>query len=250
MTYQDMDNLERNLKEAGRALPYPPTPALAGQVMLRLSQGVRPGLFSRRWARALLTVLILLAVLMLLPPARAAILDFIQIGVDRILLVTPTPPAKATPVATILPSQLDLAGETSLPEAQSRLDFLILLPTYPKDLGAPDHVYLQDTSNPMLVLVWLDREQPERVRLSLDEIPPDNWGLLKIEPPVVEETSVNGQPAVWAEGPYMLQISSKEFVMKRLIEGHVLIWTQGELTYRLETEVSLAEAIKIAESLR
>jgi hypothetical protein len=187
---------------------------------------------------------------MLVPPARAAILDFIQIGVDRILRVTPTLPALATPVATNLPSQLDLAGETNLIEARSRLGFPILLPAYPKDLGAPDHVYLQDTGSPMLVLVWLDREQPKHVRLSLDAIPPDNWGLLKSDPQMVEDVSVNGQPAVWAEGPYMLQINNKEFVMKRLIEGHVLIWAQGEITYRLETQASLAEAIKIAESLR
>jgi hypothetical protein len=36
----------------------------------------------------------------------------------------------------------------------------------------------------------------------------------------------------------------------RLIDGHVLIWTDGNLTYRLETDLSLEEALKVAESLQ
>jgi hypothetical protein len=36
----------------------------------------------------------------------------------------------------------------------------------------------------------------------------------------------------------------------RLIEGNVLIWTEGDLTYRIETDLSLEEAIRIAESLQ
>lgn len=35
----------------------------------------------------------------------------------------------------------------------------------------------------------------------------------------------------------------------RLIEGHVLIWAVGSVTYRLETDVPLDEAVKTAESL-
>jgi hypothetical protein len=43
-----------------------------------------------------------------------------------------------------------------------------------------------------------------------------------------------------------------------MIEGHVLIWTEGDplaageragVTYRLETKLSLEEAIKVAQSL-
>lgn len=32
--------------------------------------------------------------------------------------------------------------------------------------------------------------------------------------------------------------------------GHVLIWTIGDVTYRLESELSIEEAVKIAESVR
>jgi hypothetical protein len=36
---------------------------------------------------------------------------------------------------------------------------------------------------------------------------------------------------------------------ERLINGHVLIWAGLDVTYRLETDLSLEEAVKIAESL-
>jgi len=46
-----------------------------------------------------------------------------------------------------------------------------------------------------------------------------------------------------------LRMRGGDLEFTRLIEGHVLIWTMGDVTYRLETELSLEEAIKIAESL-
>lgn len=267
MNDSDLERLERNLKEAGRNLIYPPTPRIADQVMTRLNQPLRPRLPRGRWAGAALAILILALTLILVPPARAAILDFIQIGVVRIFRVqpaqtsrpeSPTPltatpkfkmPLTATPVATFIPSVLRLAGETTLSEAQSNVDFSILLPSYPSDLGRPDRVYLQDLGSPMLVLVWMDRNDPQKVRLSLDEIAPDGWALGKSQPKLIEETKVNGQPAVWAEGPYMLQITNSNYELMRLVTGRVLIWTQGEITYRLETDLTLEEAIKVAESL-
>jgi len=34
-----------------------------------------------------------------------------------------------------------------------------------------------------------------------------------------------------------------------LVEGNVLLWTEGEITYRLETDQRMEEAVRIAESL-
>ena len=36
----------------------------------------------------------------------------------------------------------------------------------------------------------------------------------------------------------------------RMIDGHVLIWEENKITYRLETDLELDEAIRIAESLQ
>ena len=48
----------------------------------------------------------------------------------------------------------------------------------------------------------------------------------------------------------MLHLSNGNIDLVRLIDGHVLIWTEGNITYRLETSLSLDEALKVAESLQ
>ncbi len=85
--------------------------------------------------------------------------------------------------------------------------------------------------------------------MSLHFIPEGSWGIEKSEPRVIEETEVNGQRAIWAVGPYPLRLSNGDLDFTRLIDGNVLIWADGGVTYRLETNQTLDEAIKIAESL-
>ncbi len=69
----------------------------------------------------------------------------------------------------------------------------------------------------------------------------------------MRETSVKGQPALWTQGPYLLQFERDGQVIvdtRRLVTGHVLIWVEKGITYRLETDLSLEEAVRIAESLK
>ena len=74
--------------------------------------------------------------------------------------------------------------------------------------------------------------------------------LAKSQPEIIGRAQVNGIPAVWTQGPYMVIVKSGEAEFRRLVEGHVLIWKEGEITYRLESSLSLGEVITIAESLR
>jgi hypothetical protein len=217
-------------------------------------------------AWSLITILVLFSSLFLIPPARAAIIEFIQIGIVRIFKpeATPSPvpteeipaimiPMTATPAQTVqslIPALAHAIGETSLEDAAQRVNFPILLPAYPSDVGQPDYVFVQDAKSEMVILVWLDPENPEHVRMSLHFIPEDSWAVRKFEPVVVEETSVNGQDAVWTTGPYPMIMQGGDIDLIRLIEGHVLIWTDGNVTYRLETDLPLEEALKIAESLQ
>jgi hypothetical protein len=48
----------------------------------------------------------------------------------------------------------------------------------------------------------------------------------------------------------MLKLSNGVYQDVRLIKGHVLIWEQEEITYRLETDLPLEEAVRVAESLQ
>src|SRR5262249_40767645 len=126
------------------------------------------------------------------------------------------------------------------------------LPTYPPGLGPPQRVFLQSLGGPMVALVWVDPTQPRSVRLALFEMA-NGLFVYKSNVPVVSEATVHGQRALWTEGPYIVQELENGQVVndtRRLVTGHVLIWTEGTITYRLETDQPLDEAVRIAESLR
>ena len=255
-------DFETRMRSMVQRMKYPPTPDIAKRVITRLNPIPHPRFISKRLAWSL--TLVLLFSLMLIPPVRAAILDFIEIGVVRIFLPaespifeiprTAMPESVPVPTATLSPQDLfpllnRLEGEVTLDEAKQLTEYSILLPSYPPKLGEPDLVFVQDVAGAMTVLVWLDPAQPERILISLHFIPNESWAIRKFTPLVIEETEVNGKPAIWASGPYPLVLSNGEIELTRLINGHTLIWADDEVTYRLETDFSLEEVIRIAESL-
>ena len=259
------ERFEQQLISVSKGLDYPRTPDIARGVMKHLQTPARPRLVSRRLAWSLALLLVLFSSLMLIPPARAAIIEFIEIGIVRIFRAEPTPltppqeefpstlvPVTATPARTsepLIPILERLAGEMTLEEARQIVGYPILLPSYPPDLGPPDRVFVQDADGDMTVLVWIDPQQKDEILMSLHMIPPQSWAVDKMNPAVIEETTVKGERAIWAVGPYPLRFSNGNLDFVRLIDGHVLIWTDGDITYRLETDLGLEEAIKIAESL-
>jgi hypothetical protein len=259
---------EEQVKSIASGMQYPQTPNISGFVTPRLHTSTRVRFNSKALAWSLTIALVLLSSLMLIPSARAAIIDFFQIGVVRIFpqFVTPTveplgtataetmPPVTATPLSQgssdLIALLEKIAGKTTLARAQEIDSYTLLIPTYPADLGGPDYVFVQDVDGAMTILVWIDPQHPDQVQLSLHFIPSRSWVVHKMGPKVIRETQVNGHKAIWAEGPYPLKIyGSSEVEFTRLINGHVLIWADGDITYRLETDLSLEEAVRIAESL-
>jgi len=258
---------ENQLRSIANGLEYPRTPDIAGSVTTRLRTPTRSRFILKRWAWSLTLILLLLSSLMLVPNVRAAIIEFLQVGIVRIfpqpagptiesiitsspetvIRLTTTPDESSQLLITFLDQ---IAGETKLATAQEFVPYSILLPSYPIDLGKPNRVYVQDAEGVMTILVWTDPKQPERVTMSLHFIPVGHWAINKFGPVEIKETEVSGQQAVWAVGPYPLFMKDGNIQIERLIDGHVLIWADGDLTYRLETELSLDEAVKIAESLQ
>lgn len=263
----DMD-FEAQLRSIAGGMNYPRTPNIATSVGARLRSTNRPRFISRTVTWSVTIALILLASLMTIPPARAAILEFIQIGVVKIFRAEPIPlpapnqespaqhvPATVTPVPTsqpLIPLLKNLTGNVTLDEAQKKTQayYPILLPSYPSDLGRPDYVFVQDADGPMTILVWTDPNKPDQVLMSLHFLPAGSWAIKKMEPTVIERTSVNKHPAVWTTGPYVMRLINGDTEFTRMINGHVLIWEEGSVTYRLETGLSLEEAVKIAASLK
>jgi hypothetical protein len=272
---------DARVAETAAALVYPPTPGLAARLRAERMAAViaareREARLTqmRRLAVAMIALIVLGVALWSVPPVRAAIVQFLRIGAVQITLVEPTPTpsptakpqptttpapratATLTPTPTITPtvtprplsSVLDLGGETTLEEARRRIRFPIRLPAYPSDLGQPDAVFVQELGDETVMLVWTDPAQPRRVRLALQELGPNAF-VEKAQPRVIRETQVNGQRAIWAVGEYALRARDGDFVLRRLITGNTLIWKDGDITYRLETDLSMEEAVKIAESL-
>lgn len=246
---------ERPLRQTAAGFVYPPTPDIASQIAQRTAQqeisrpvtGYRP---IRLVAGALAVIILLLGLALAIPPVRAAVLEFFQIGAIGFLVGEE--PEVTEPSAG--PFLLDLAGATTLAEAAQAVDFEVLLPTYPAELGPTDQVYLQELAEPaagdqVVVLVWLDPDQPDEALLSLYEINLPFYGIKQASIEILQETSVAGQPAFWVQGPHQIQLAGGDHQDWFFVEGNVLIWTEGEMTYRLESGLSLEEARRIAESL-
>ena len=257
--------IESLIVKAADNFAYPPTPDIAGAVRQHITPRRRQiTVQTPHLAWATLIVLFILGGLLVVPQVRATVLEFLQLGAVRIFLTQPTPtptisPPTASmatpptvaprPSSTLITSLLNLAGGTTLAEAQSQIDFPIRTPSAPADLGPPDHVFLQDLGGPAVILVWLEANQPNQVRLSLHQLGA-NVFVEKVQPQVIQETEVHGERALWTEGPYLLQFQNGGYNTRRLVEGHVLIWQEGGITYRLESNLSLEEVVRIAESLK
>ena len=269
---KNMD-FETQLRSIARGMEYPTTPDIAGSVATRLRSSPRARLMNRTLVRSLILAAVLLASLLLIPPVRAAVFEFIQVGVVRIFRPEPAPapaptqipltistatlsaerPVTATSAPTLpslAPLLEQIAGETTLAGAQKKAEYQILFPTYPAGIGEPDRVFVQDADGPMTILVWLDAQHPEQVKMSLHFIPKGSWAVEKFAPQAIDETSVNGRRAIWAVGPYPLLLRNGDMKIERLINGNVLIWEDGGVTYRLETDLSMEDAVRIAESLK
>jgi hypothetical protein len=66
----------------------------------------------------------------------------------------------------------------------------------------------------------------------------------------VRQTTVNGREAFWIEGGHWLQLQDGMVQPWLFVEGNVLIWwSERDITFRLESGLSLTEAKQIAESL-
>src|SRR5687767_6220917 len=82
---------ERQILSISKEMEYPRTPAIARSVMRRLRVPGRRRSASKQWAWSLTALVILISSLMLIPPVRAAVVEFIQIGVVQIFRAEPTP---------------------------------------------------------------------------------------------------------------------------------------------------------------
>ena len=244
-----MNELERALVALGRELAVPDAPALAPRVLQAL-EPPRPST-SRRVRLGLALAVVLVAALLAalaIPDARSALLRFFHIGAARIEVVDELP--TVVPEPPELDLEIALGERVSLAQARRRAGFDLL------ELDErPDRVYLGPRGT-----VWFLYGRPDAVRLLVAQTP-----RLRVDEPFihkqlagagvhVESTRVRGNPAYFLSGePHELILIDEHGIpvqeTARLAQD-VLLWEEDGRTNRLEGDLTLDEALDIANSLR
>jgi hypothetical protein len=265
--------LENALIDAGRSIEYPVTPDLALRVRLQLQADrsrrlVRPRLRLRPAFSIIIAIVLALALLLAIPETRAVIAQLLGLRSIHIIEVTPTPKmARVTPPPTPTPGVVPFnqCCPSSLPEAQRRAGFKILVPPdeSPSQVFFQDQIFGAGSDAQQVVLVFGDPHHPRFVLYEAR-----SWVYEKVvgifakqvdAGTVITETQVNGQRALWLTGaPHILvtldQSGNPILDTERPVNANTLAWEVGTIdtgvTYRLETALGLEEAIKFAESLQ
>jgi hypothetical protein len=242
-----MADLELRLRDLAQSVEYPPTPDLARAVRLRLAERPRPWWRRASRRQALAIALAVLAVstaaVMAVPSARTAVLRFFHIGAVTVERVETLPPARERPLTTGLGQRVPIA------EGERRAGFRMLLP--PLDDPA-ERVYVRDGAQSALLDV------PGVGSVLLTEIAGSRQLDLakKFAGPTtnVDAVSVNGAFGLWIEGaPHVVTFEDRSGRIQQFttrLAGNVLVWTRGDLTLRLEGELTKKRALEIARSVR
>jgi hypothetical protein len=156
-------------------------------------------------------------------------------------------------------SNLGFGEPVTLDEARARAGFPILLPT-DGHLGPPDAVWIDRIGR--VSLVWRARpDLPATLESGLGlvisqfsgHINPGYFEKLLDAGATIQPVTVRGKPGYWISGRphefvYVDPSNEPTFDDRRLV-GDTLAWSDGDVTYRVESELGLDEAMRIAELL-
>jgi hypothetical protein len=277
MSRRELD-LEGALADLAAALEFPPTPDLAGAVATRLAEAPAAGSTRARgrgrpaglgrltgWRRlavaGLVAALLAAAVLVASPGTREAVARRLGLRGVGVELGGPPPPTVTTRPGERL--DLGLGQRVTLGEARRRVGFPVLVPGA-AGFRQPAAVYVNQA-----VPVGGRVDLAYRARPGLPASPFTDVGLLVTEfrgrptPDFikktailgqVEEVTVGGQPGYWFSGqPHFFTYQDARGTVleeQTRLAGNTLIWQRGDLTLRIEGQISKQEALAIAESMR
>jgi hypothetical protein len=283
-------DLERELRELGSHVEYPPTPDLARAVRRRLDQEgterqarsrkIWPFLPPFRWAVAAAALALIVAAPVLSPTMRDAVTGWFEAGEaasgGQAAGGAPSVESKGdvaeskgdladSPSDTqggFMPSSggggrylgegLEFGERVTLREARSGTDEPVLLPRA-AGLGEPDEVYAREPREDGVTLVF-------RARPGLPPLGNTEAGLVLAERVGGIEAAYFPEEARPASGIERVEVDGKRGYWApagrdvpsriELLGGSVLLWEQGDRALRLEADLPEEEAIRIAESVR
>jgi hypothetical protein len=227
--------IERELRALASFVDFPAERDLAPAVRARLTP-------RRRHRRALVLVLAALvlavAVAFAVPPARSAILRFLHLRGARIERVDRLPEVRTR-------APLDLGIPVLLTDAAETAGFEPLRSSL---LGDPDRVTWDGA------MLWF---RYGNVRLLVSQFRgSERIELVKklVEPrTTITPLTVQGQQGYFLSGAtHFLYLAPTDLIRDERVRlaRNVLLWQHGPLTLRLEGDVTVREALRIARSFR
>jgi hypothetical protein len=264
--------LEDVLRAVGERIEFPDSSGVAQRVSLRLAErstlrvvggrrALRRVLGPPRWQRAVAiaaaVALLASGVVALFPGARHAVADFLGLRGERIKVVASPPPSPA-PLGTAL----QLGQVTTVAGAQGKVPFTIVAANDP-ELGTPI-VYLGFTF-PDGQVSFVYPAGPELPAVGTSSV-----GMLLTEfrgrvdqqfiqkfidaGTQIQAVTVDGAPGYWIAGGIheivYLDPDGVPISNTLRLAGNVLLWQRGDVTLRIESTLSLDQALAIARSVR
>lgn len=237
-------SFEKQVNDWATRFAYPPTPDIAGSIRPLLTKPTPPKAQTTRRLAWALALLLIAASLLAVPSVRAALVQILRAGGITIFVGEE---ATTDEIPPLLNEQLPAFTEPLLlDDAVARFPYLQL----PGDLPPPDDVLLHEEPvwDTAVIFLWRDEANPQQIGMSLYQIFVPDYAYKGSE--MLEITAVNGKQAFWLVGPHYFRLQNAGAEEWLFVDGSVLIWWEGDVTYRLEGADSLANALRIAESLQ
>ena len=228
-----MTELERALVALGRELDIPAGPDLRSRVRERIERKPR----QRRALVLALALLVAIGIALAVPPARSAILRFFHIGSVTIERVETLPAARERSLVA------GLGPALSLREAEQSSGVTLVL-----NAPRPSRFYAQ----PGLLATILHYHGKS---VLLAELQGDQTGLTKkfAGPDTRVEPAPIGSFGLWLEGGKhvltWVSSSGETRQMERRLAGNVLLWTEGNRTYRLEGGLNRGQMLELGRQI-
>ena len=246
-------SLERLLSETARAIEYPATPDLSARVVASLRAPVPSRVAPMRpaFGLALLVAALVLVAALAISPSRDAIARFFGVEGSKIeFLPTPLPGETATPFPTAVvnptPDPLTVPG-VDLERLPELAGFVAALPEVTDQRIESNLLFYG--RDPVVVHRYpgfdLWQSRIEGFASFGKSVRPDGS---------VDEVEVGGVPGLWVTGAEHIVSYSDSGgahipASQRIVDRSTLIWRTDAFFYRIETDLSLEEALRIAETL-
>ena len=226
--------LEDQLSDLSVAIRVPVPDGLEAAVMARVAT-TRPRHRLRRWVAGLFVALLGAGVVA--SPVGASILEWF--GLPGVSVTTGDDPVTGTP--TVPPAR----GSTDLDRAAELVGFT---PLVPEALGLPEHV---DVSRDRLVvsLSWTTEQGTVRLDEFRGDVDPLFWKMTT----EADRVTVSLHEALWLPTAHHVEVVSADGAQRTLpsrLAAPTLLWVDDDVTLRLEGDLDLAEATRIAESVQ